>query len=272
MVSKFVKNRKSKPDNRNELMDISPKAILRALLVGVALFVFLFYILFGISGCFLYDNNFLPTRQEFINSAQWLQAFAVFVTAIVGFYLLNQLRIAGEQLSVTANQLKLQQKLAVAEINKRLASKDFSQVRKFLHDKDVQEFFKKEVFAMARSANESNYEQVYSLFKKRFYEFKKYSSEYYYVEIEDIEMLLNEYNLVGMLDRDGAISGEMFTKKAIENAKKMYNVLRSYILLRRAVYSGGSEYASDYENWIKKYKSNENSGGGSDSISKKDSG
>ena len=265
MVSKFVKNRKSKPDNRNELMNVSPKAILGALLVGVALFVFLFYILFGISGCFLYDNNFLPTRQEFINSAQWLQAFAVFVTAIVGFYLLNQLRIA-------ANQLKLQQKLAVAEINKRLASKDFSQVRKFLYDKNVQEFFKKEVSAMARSANESNYEQVYSLFKKRFYEFKKYSSEYYYVEIEDIEMLLNEYNLVGMLDRDGAISGEMFTKKAIENAKKMYNVLRSYILLRRAVYSGESEYASDYETWIKKYKSNENSEGGSDSISKKDSG
>ncbi len=252
MINDFAMSRFFKSSDQDKWIDFSPKKLIIYLLAVPALFIVVLYIFFWLSGVFLfYDNFFLPPRQEFIDSAQWLQALAVVVTAIVGFYLLNQLKIAGKQLSLNAEQLKLQQKLTVAEINKRLASKEFSRVRRFLHNADVKIFFKKKVAAIARLANKDNYDQMYFLFKQRFYDFKKYSSEYSYIRIEDIEMLLNEYNLVGMLDRDG-ISAKMFTKKALENAKIMYEVLESYILLRRAVSSGKSEYASDYENWITK--------------------
>ena len=186
-------------------------------------------------------------KTDFLNSAMWIQAIAMIAAAVFSYILLKQI-------GLTADQLQIQRKLAAAEINKRLASKEFSKIRRFLYQKDVADFFKS--IQENYRPNNSDYDISYSLFYNELERIKK-DQKHQLTTIFDIEMLLNEYNHIGMLYRGGVFEKEMFTKKAIENAVIVFSILNNYIWLRRRA-NNSEKYALDYEEWIKEDLKEEN--------------
>ncbi len=228
--------------------------IFLAVIVFFILFVSSYVIIFF--GVNLFGNDFFPKSGDVLSSAMWAQVFIMIVGVIVSYFLLNQVRLA-------ENQIQLNRKTATAEAARVLMSHKMVAVRRFLRQGKVDAFFKEmvEKYGIDLSGeysgcifNRDDFNDDLKEIKIKIDEISLMVSPFLYrISLEDIEALLNEYNYIGMLKKHGVFDEPLITDMALENARDVYSVLESYIFFRRKSPVHRRKYASHYVDWVKSY-------------------
>lgn len=231
-----------------------PKYIM-VFFIGLVFFVLfvLSYLLILMFGGKIININFLPEIDDFLASAMWAQVFVAIAGAFVSYYLLNQVRLAQAQLA-------LNRKTATAEAAKVLTSDKIMNVKRFLNQKEVGDYFCEFVsrYKVDLSGEYGDYTHDLYQFNEDLMRIRREVSDLSFklspffcrVTLEDIEKLLNEYNYIGMLISHGVFDTPLITDMAMKNAKNVYSIIKPYIFFRKKPPGHRDGYASHYIHWV----------------------
>jgi hypothetical protein len=198
---------------------------------------------------------------NFINSAQWVQAIGVIVTAGFGYLVFEQLSSTNEQLtltkeelSLTKDQLKFQRQMVLAENYKNIAAKKYRIVRNLVFRKEMDDFYKhveKCRLNMESDASGGDFNKYLDEIKESFkvHANKLPTDELRKVGIDMVEELLNEYNNLARIIIVGELGNDILPEQAIDNAKRFFEKIKCYIDFRR-IGPNQSKYAKSYTDWI----------------------
>ncbi len=228
------------------------------LVVGLFIFILMFYVSntylnnytigdkvrFPVSIFVIEKGVGAVKTSDFMSTAQWIQILISILGLLVSLFLLNQL-----------SELKYERKRAAAEAAKKLSCEDFRTARRILNNPDVVDFFNK----MQKKLQNSDFEwQKNNMSEKEFNElFNTLKDELKDIDkqngginiLNNVELLLNEYNYIGLLIEHKVVDLDLMTDMAAKNAQTVFNIIRPYILFRR-ISPNHKEYASNYVNWM----------------------
>ena len=246
-----------KNDNNNYLNNILP---IKNILI-VVFVVFSLMLLFAYLPLLLLRGDlFKVDATEFLSSAMWAQVLVAIIGALISYYLLTQVSLAQNQVSLIQDQIELSRKTSTAEAAKILTSERSVNTRKFLNQQKVIEYFKNLSINHACLVSDEDGNLIFDkkLFDAELNKIRNEVSELSreispflsQVKLDDVEFLLNQYNYIAMLVEYRVFDEPLITDMAKKNAINIYNIVKPYIEFRRQTQSHKGMYANHYMNWV----------------------
>lgn len=179
----------------------------------------------------------------YLSSAMWMQAFIASITALITLFGVSSIFLIKKQ-------NKLQQKTFESTIYRNLISEQFIKIKQAIHSKELKkimdEIENKIKHEEQEIMNNLLLDEIRRKVKKSFCHFI-FNSTSKQVTLEDIELLINEYNYLSMLIENKTLSKNFATDLCIENFKNVYKKLIPFINVRRNL---SKKYANHYIKYV----------------------